>query len=549
MISFVDDRIFLMRRLLPLPVLPSLAVTFSLLLIWIALIMLGNPVSLDDGLRHFAMARLMMEQGIGAADWSQFFSYGYFAHHSVDPWFLSNLAFIPLLPFGPVLALKIFVIASIALLIASFLYTFHSFQTPRFVAAICIGLLLFFEPTFFYRSLLGRPFSFITPLAVVIIVATLRKQSILICIALALSVLLSQVFIFPLLIAFACVFWRLSLRQWWEASALFSWSLFGIFLGFFFHPHSSQYFFYILDTFVRIPFIAGMQLGPEMQSGLFASSRVFVMLTVILLLHGGLIRKKIAWHTYQETGLSALSFLTFFFLFLFFLWARAIDFLWPIAILFLVRLLSLYPGLFTETLRSITPKRFIFRPTISVLIVLLLCSSSFFAVAKELVKTDGDRTLSIYEDALRAVPSGSNVLNVDWHFFMGAVVVRSDLQYATGIDPSYTYLDSPEALLLLASLNTPKFQQSPTDHDVRAWLQNIVRIHPSDYLVLFRKGHEAVIDRMERGLFMKDLSMSRSIAVFELDGSGVPRVESASRFPPSHSRGRFYPRIYAYSRS
>ncbi len=516
-----------MRRLssaLPLLLLAA----FSIFLIWSLLARLENPVSLDDGLRHFAMARLMMEQGIGAADWSQFFSYGYFANHSVDPWFLSNLAFIPLLPFGPVLALKFFAIVSTVLLITSFFYAFRSFQTPHLVAAIAIGLLLFFEPTFFYRLLLGRPFSLINPLAVLIVVAALRKQSILLCITLALSVFLSQVFLFPLLIALACIVWRLSLREWWEANAIVSWSLLGVFLGFLFHPDATQYFFYILDTFVRIPFIAGMQLGSEMQSGIFASTRIFAILAVVVLLHGGLVRAGVSVRKYNESGLSLLAGLTLFFFLLFLLWTRSIDFLWPIAMLLLVRFLSAFPGLFMETLTQIMPRRFRFSPRFGVLIPLLLCASSFTAAASSLVETDQDRSLSVYTDALSVIPQGSRVLNVDWYFFMGAVAMRPDLRYATGIDPSYTYLDNPEALQLLVSLNTPDFQQSPADHDVRAWLQDIVRIHPSEYLVLFRKGHEAVIDRMENGLFMKDLSKSSRIAVFKLDGPGVARVQSAS---------------------
>lgn len=496
--------------------LPHIVSVLSLCLIVFLLLQLQNPVALDDGLRHFAMARLMMEQGIGNADWSQFFSYGYFAHYSVDPWFLSNLAFIPLLPLGPVLALKIFAIVSIVLLITSFFYAFHSFRTPPLVAAIAIGLLLFFEPTFFYRLLLGRPFALVTPLAVVTLVAALRKQSILLCIALALSVLLSQVFLFPLLIALVCVVWRLSLREWREANKLFSWSLLGVFLGFFFHPHSQAYFFYMFDTFAHIPFIAGMQFGPEMHSGLFVSVRVGVMLAVIILLHGGLIRKKMTWREYQEKGLSLLSFLTLFFLTLFFLWARAIDFLWPITILLLVRLLSVCPGLFTETLRCITPKKFVLSPIIGIVTILLLCSSSFSAVAKSLIMNDHERVLSVYTNALSSISSESKVLNVDWHFFMGAVVVRPDLQYATGIDPSYTYLDNPEALTLLAGLNTQKFQMSPTTEEIRMWLQEIMMLYPSDTLVLFRKGHEAFIQQLETGLRMKDVSGSKEVAVFSL---------------------------------
>ncbi len=506
-----------MRSAFLFRLLPAFAAIVSLSLIALLLFSLKNPVSLDDGLRHFAMARLMSEQGIHSASWGQFFSHGYFAHHTVDPWFLSNLAFVPLLPFGSVLALKVFALIAIAFLIFSFLYAFHEFHTPLLTAAIAIVLLLFFEPTFLYRLLLARPYELVTPLAVVIVVAAMQKRPMLVGAALMLCVLLSQVCIFPIAIALVCVLWRFSLRQWEEATLLLSWVVASSLAGLFFHPHPIAYLFYLRDTFIHIPFLPGLQLGSEMHSGLFASRRVFVFIAVIVLLHGGLTRAKTTWKIFHESGLSLLAFLTVFFLALFLLWERAIDFLWPMTILLLVRLLSVRPGLFTETLRCLMPRKFVFRPVIGTLIVLLLCGSSFVATAKPLIETDHDRALSLFTEALSSVPRGSTLLNVDWHFFMGAVEVRPDLQYATGIDPSYTYLDDPKALELLSELNTPKFQSSPTPDDVHVWLREMTTEYPSDFLILFRSYHAALTAQLETEL--QNLSTRKEIAVFSLSSS------------------------------
>ncbi|MSR67619.1 hypothetical protein EXS65_02230 [Candidatus Peribacteria bacterium] len=494
--------------------LPHIVGALSLCLIAILLFSLQNPVSLDDGLRHFAMARLMSEQGIAAADWSRFFSHGYFAHHTVDPWFLSNVAFIPFLPLGPILGLKLFALFLILLLLVVFLYACFVFRTPPIVSAVSVGLLLFFDPSFFYRLLLGRPYELITPLAVLIIIAAISKRPFLIGLSLMLCVLLSQIFIFPLLIAFTAVLWRLSLCEWKEARMLLTWVFLGLFAGFFLHPDSLQYAFYIRDTFLRIPLLPGIELGLEMQSGFRLGSRLLVIVGIVTLLHSVLFKEGITLRQYGECGLSFLIFLTLLFITFFLLWARAVDFLWPTLILLLTLLLSVSPGIFSRTMIAILPKKLSGNRRMGFYILLLLLASVVFSMHRTLRASDGDRSLETYTQALRFVPQGAMVLNVDWHFFMPAVLVRPDLRYATGIDPSYTYLDSPKALGLFASLTTPKFQSSPTEEEVRAWLKEILALYPSDYLVFFRGRHETIITKLEKDLKMIDVSGSREVAVF-----------------------------------
>ncbi len=502
-----------MRRIFSPSILPYLAVILSLCLVWLLLLQLENPVSLDDGLRHFAMARLMTEQGIGTAEWSQFFSHGYFAHHSVDPWFLSNLAFIPLLSFGPVLALKLFALCSVFLLLISFLYACSVFRASPLVTAVGIGLLLFFDPSFFYRLLVARPYELVTPFAVIIIAAAISKRSFLIGIALTLCVLLSQIFIFPLLIALLAVAWRISLRDWREAGTLLFWISFGVLIGFWLHPDSLEYVLYMHDTFLRIPLLPGVRLGVEMQSGFVLGSRVVVVLGILTLLHVVLLKEGMTYRKYLQSGLFFLAALTGLFTVLFFFWARSIDFLWPILILLLVLSLSVSPGIFSRTIAAMLPRKFCPSLRIRVFVLFLLLSSVFLAMAYTLTATDADRSLEVYAQALQNIPADSSMLTVDWHFFMPAVLVRPDLKYATGIDPSYTYLDNPRVLELLASLGTPKFKSSPTESDLREWLQNILALYPSDYLVLFRSKHAAVIDQFEKS-GMKDLSRSAEVAVF-----------------------------------
>lgn len=458
----------------------------------------------------------MAEQGIGNAHWSQFFSQGYFAHHSLDPWFLSDILFMKLVPLGPILALKAFAMLSVALLLLAFLYALRAFDTPPVTAAIGVLLLIFFEPSFFYRLLVARPYELVTPFVLLIPVAAIAKRPSLIALSLALSALLSQVFLFPLFIALACVLWRLSLRQWLLALQLLSWILFGVLLGFFFHPEPFAYATYVLHTFIRIPFIQGIQLGTEMQSGVFLGFRMFCVTAVIALLHATLFRGGMTIREYRQSGLSLLSFLAGFFLLLFLLWTRAIDALWPTLVLLLVRILSLRPGIFQETIRHLLPSRFRIKPIILYLLFFLLVTSVFAGVQGALYSSDDDRSLRPYADALSDVPAGSTVLNADWHFFMPAVLVRPDLKYATGIDPSYTYLDNPQALRLLSALNTQEFKSAPTAAASREWLKSILAEYPSDYLVLFTSRHKELVAVLRAQLGMKDLSKSEEVAVFDV---------------------------------
>lgn len=503
-----------MRRLFSS--LPLFVAAFSVFLIWSLLARLENPVALDDGLRHFAMGRLMLEQGIGNAHWSQFFSQGYFAHHSLDPWFLSDIVFMKLVPLGSILALKIFTLLSVGFLLAVLLYALRAFRTPPVTAAIGVLLLMFFEPSFFYRLLVARPYELVTPFALLIPVAAIMKRPSLIALSIALSVLLSQVFLFPLFIACACVLWRLTLREWLPAAELFSWILLGVLLGFFFHPEPLSYATYVLRTFVRIPFIPGIQLGTEMQSGVLLGFRMFCITAVIALLHASLFRDGMTSRDYQQSGLSLLSFLAGFFLLLFLLWTRAIDFLWPILVLLLIRILSLKPGIFQETITHLLPSRFRIKPLILYLLFFMLVASVFAGVQGALYASDETRSLRPYADALSEIPAGSTILNVDWHFFMPAVLVRPDLKYATGIDPSYTYLDNPEALRLLAQLNTPEFRSSPTANGTREWLQQILSEYPSDYLVLLTSRHKEFVAVLKEQLGLKDVSKSEEVAVFDV---------------------------------
>ena len=133
--------------------LPACAFAAVLLLVLALLLKLQNPVSLDDGLRHFAMGRMISERGIASASWSTWLPQSYFGTHVVDPWFLSDVLLAPLSSLGVTAALKLLCLLSVTLLLCSFGYVAKLWKLQSGALAALFVLLVFFEPNFLYREL------------------------------------------------------------------------------------------------------------------------------------------------------------------------------------------------------------------------------------------------------------------------------------------------------------------------------------------------------------------------------------------------------------
>ncbi len=494
---------------------PWLVSLVILLLVASLLMRLENPVSLDDGLRHYAMGKLIAERGIGAADWGNFFYAGYFAHHAVDPWLLSDVLFAPLANLQPVTALRIFTLGSIACLLFSFFYAFRVLRTAPQTAAVLLVILVLFESVFFYRLLVARPYGLITPLAIVILAAALERRHWLVALALVTAVLLSHLFVFPLFIAGACVLWRLFLGEKRTAINLAAYAGIGVIVGFLLHPAPLEYLLYMRDVFLKIPFLPGLDIGTEMHYGARLGIRTFVMIGIAILLGTELKRSALTPSEIRASILPLLGVLVLVFGIMFLKWTRAIDFLWPLLILLVAAQLSLRPGLFGRTVERILPRSIRIRPSIVCFLVILLCAVVFTGVQSVLYSTDDQRPLSAFSLALKNVPAGSRILNPDWHFFMPAVALRPDLKYAGGMDPSFTYVDNPAAAKQLAYLITPAFQSDDTIIDARGWLSDMLAIYPSDYLILFAARHTVFIRALDES-GMKSISGSPQIALYRL---------------------------------
>src|SRR3989344_3523035 len=88
-----------------------------------------NPLSLDDGLRHFVMAERYKAEGLEGPSWSNFFFEGYFTAHRVDPWFLADLSYVPFTIFeNRIAGIKAATFVSLCVLLFSVLLFFRRVQ-------------------------------------------------------------------------------------------------------------------------------------------------------------------------------------------------------------------------------------------------------------------------------------------------------------------------------------------------------------------------------------------------------------------------------------
>ena len=139
-----------------------------------------NPLSLDDGLRHFVLAERYRAEGIEDPSWSDFFFQGYFTRHRVDPWFLADLSYVPFTNFeNRVTGIKAATFFFLCTLLFSVLLFLRRVKIRPVLG--CIVLLLFFfgSSIFSFRLMLGRPFVLVTSLLLLVLYAVIERRWIL----------------------------------------------------------------------------------------------------------------------------------------------------------------------------------------------------------------------------------------------------------------------------------------------------------------------------------------------------------------------------------
>jgi hypothetical protein len=130
--------------------------------------------------------------------------------------------------------------------------------------------------------------------------------------------------------------------------------------------------------------------------------------------------------------------------------------------------------------------------------------------------SDETRSLQPYILGLNAVPQHARIVSPDWHFFAPAVAVRPDLSFTTGIDPSFTYLASPEIHLLFSMTTTTPFLQPIPLIDSAVWMGQVMARAPGDALVLMRDRHGPLIELLKKQTDLVDLAPNALFTVMRL---------------------------------
>ena len=498
-----------------------------------------NPLSLDDGLRHFVLAERYRAEGIEDPSWSDFFFQGYFTRHRVDPWFLADLSYVPFTNFeNRVTGIKAATFFFLCTLLFSVLLFLRRVKIRPVLG--CIVLLLFFfgSSIFSFRLMLGRPFVLVTSLLLLVLYAVIERRWILLGFLLLLSVLFSHLFVFPLGAASLGALWWLWRRDVRAACFAFAAVATGVIFGVILHPQSIEYLTWMKDIFFLIPLSKNRDLGGEVYSGLgFGDISVFLVLAlaalliVLLALRGEL---KEATTKHPEIYLFGLLATLFFFAFLF--WARAIDLFWPMGILFLLSLLTATEGVQKDAEEKLRTPYFPFRLTALHLIFVLLLTTGIGETSRFIGK-DESRSPEAFA-AIRMVPAGARVFDIDWDYFPVLLFLRSDLLYARGVDPT---LDNPEMFSLIERLtdvgifpDSPLFSREwmreliaridirqlgiqhirEADVDAGAWLNDSRALMNPEYIVLYRARHLKLIQQLKERKDVSLLAEQGAIAVF-----------------------------------
>ena len=500
--------------------LPLFTTCFIILITFLILLPLKNPPSLDDGLRHVTIGRLMAENGISSVKgWGDFFFAGYFSHHNSDPWFLSDVLSMTLSRLSLVTALKVTILSSLTLILLSAWVFFRSLRLPPVTTSFLLLLLAFGEMPFYSRFFLARPFPLMTAIVILTVMAVLHRKWIVLLPLLCVATLLSHLFVLPLGIGIIGALWLWSFGEKKASLSVVTATAAGVLLGLVLHPAPFAYLHYLVTIFIRIPFLFNRRadMGSEMYSAFSVGPSAAIPVAGIIVLMAFFLRYRfrIPFQKFHKEGFSFVAFLAFFFLCAFMIWMRAIDVLWPLLVLsiaLLIRISPLFPvrmltEFFTPPFKRIT--------TTAPLILLLLFSVYLQRTSAYFLRTNHFNALSRLQ-ALSLIPPHSRVLNLDWGIFALLFAERPDLLYATGIDSNFTYLQDPEASALLTLPDALILHPEKPTPDISQWLTQLLAHFPARYIVFPTQGKEKLVFLMRKSPLVQELSADTTLTIFKV---------------------------------
>lgn len=497
--------------------LPALTAIGSLVLIGLMLSTLRNPVALDDGMRHLAMARVLVEQGLLSGGWGRFFYEGYFSVHDSNPWFLADLTYVPLAHLPTEIALKLHTLISIAALTGAFMIALRQNGVRGAAAGFFLFALLLGEKTFTGRLLLGRPYVLMSAILLLMYAAVLRRSTKAVFLLMILSTLFSHLFVFPAgVCTVGCIIMFLADKK-KDAQRLLVAMVTGTLLGLLLHPYKWGYVHYMATVFFRIPFMKSIGIGAEFSPG--AIQGFFLPLTVgiaALLLIQARTKSSLSTHDALPPLFSVA--LTLPFLAGFLLWERFVDFLWPFCVLLIagtVRIHPQGPDQLIALLSAKQPHRRTMRVLIAGFVAFQLVSFGLLTW-KPLLKADGVKGLEQFSRPLAGIPAGSKILNLQWDSIPLLLNARSDLLYARGMDPTFTFATDPDIIWLLDIPYQDAAKRIDPIIDTRKWLTQLLHQYPSDYIAVRKwyTGSFAESLKSERGLRLH--GESPAFAVYEV---------------------------------
>ncbi len=507
---------------------PSVVLLLLTLFFGLWLCTLKGPVSLDDGLRHVEMGRRMAEQGTITLDWSQFIYAGVLRDLHTDPWFLADALYAPFAHIDSFIALRLFTLVAFVLLAASFLLALRAYEVPKRSQSILLLLLALGDPVFLFRLLLGRPFVLFTAAALLVLWCLRARREWVLVPLLCLSVLLSHLFIFPLGIALLFAVWLGFGRGEWKRTGLvLLFSGTGVGAGLLLHPGAGAYLWYIVHVLALIPLLGSLGLGSELQTSFFVDTvSVWVLLGAIITLLGACTAEERKRAFAAEGDAPFLLILLALFLGAFFFWDRAIDFLWPLLLLFIGIFLTRFPALPSRIAKRSLPASVYVRGLVLVSLLLLAAPAAFELATIPLVMP------RLSAASLERVPHGARVLNIDWGLMPLLVHLRSDLKFAAGMDPTFTYLADPGMTSWMrgADVVSPK--------NVALWLRSVPAAFSSDTLVFNPKKHQNLAKALTTVSGVVSLGSSPQFLVYRLPPALLPFPPIPRPLSPEGRKGR-----------
>ncbi|MBI3331673.1 hypothetical protein HYZ99_01805, partial [Candidatus Peregrinibacteria bacterium] len=265
----------------------------------------------------------------------------------------------------------------------------------------------------------------------------------------------------------------------------------------------------LFTIFLKIPFQRDLTLGSELRFGFSRGASSAIVTLLILLGFGATLfvgKKKRFTKDLPLTVLFGLLVLGLCAAQL--LWLRTVDFLWPMLIAAIAYLHGRHPTVFRDAKRFLLPKFFAGSFLADLFIVLAILQSITIGVIQ--ISRDERRSLTPFR-AIEAVAPGATVLNAAWDSFPPFLALRSDLRYATGMDPTFLHDEDPVAYALIAQFEHVGTESLPAG----TWTEQLLDAVPSDVLVV-RNQHPKPIDALKRVPRLQLVTSTGSFAVFRV---------------------------------